>query len=70
MALSLEVTPRAGGSHLRTETRVRPTDTGAWRAFRPYWLVVKPFSSLIRRDLLLAIRRRAESGVSAGRRAA
>jgi hypothetical protein len=61
MALSLEVTPEPGGSRLRTETRVKPTDARAARSFRPYWLIVKPFSALIRRDLLRAIKRRAES---------
>jgi hypothetical protein len=62
MALSLEVVPgEAGGSRLRTETRVKPTDPGAARSFAPYWLVVKPFSALIRRDLLRGIRLRAEA---------
>jgi hypothetical protein len=62
MAFSFEVAPAgAGGSRLRTETRVKPTDAGAARSFAPYWLVVKPFSALIRRDLLRGIRRRAET---------
>jgi hypothetical protein len=64
VALSLEVTTVDGGSRLRTETRVRPTDRAAALAFAPYWLVVKPFSSLIRRDLLRAVRRRAERSLS------
>ena len=63
MAISLEIAPTAdGGSRLRTETRVKATDAGAARAFAPYWLIVKPFSGLIRRDMLRGIRRRAEAG--------
>jgi len=51
--------PDAGGSVLSTETRVR---AGTWRAraaFRAYWLLVGPFSALIRRRWLRAIARSA-----------
>jgi hypothetical protein len=44
---------------LTTETRVRLTDADARRSFRRYWLVVRPFSGLIRRAWLRAIVRRA-----------
>jgi hypothetical protein len=44
---------------LSTETRVRLTDAHARRAFRRYWLVIRPFSGLIRRAWLRAIARRA-----------
>jgi hypothetical protein len=47
---------------LRTETRVRLTDAAARRRFRAYWLVVRPFSGLVRRSWLAAARRRAEGG--------
>jgi hypothetical protein len=47
------------GTRLSTETRVQPTDTAA-RAFRPYWWAIRAGSGLIRRDVLRAVRRRAE----------
>ena len=46
---------------LVTETRVRLTDETARRSFRGYWLVVRPFSGLVRRSWLKAAKRRAES---------
>ena len=44
-----------GGSILSTETRV----AGGGRAFRAYWLAVRPFSGLIRRRWLIAAAKRA-----------
>lgn len=49
-----------GGSMVSTETRVRCTDARARRSFRRYWLVVGPFSALIRRRALALIRTEAE----------
>jgi hypothetical protein len=47
--------PRADGrTVLRAETRVRARDDAARRRFRVYWLVVRPFSGLIRRAWLSA----------------
>jgi hypothetical protein len=43
-----------------TETRVHVEDPAARRAFRRYWLVIRPFSGLIRIVFLRAVRRRAE----------
>ncbi len=43
-----------GRSILRTETRVRADDRAARVAFRAYWLVMRPFSGLIRRRWLRA----------------
>ena len=45
-----------GGSRLTTETRVKAVDDRARRAFRFYWLAIGPFSALIRRRWLWAIR--------------
>jgi hypothetical protein len=56
MALEL----RAEDGVLSTETRVLLTDEAARRAFRRYWLVVRPFSVLTRRSWLAAAKRRAE----------
>ena len=53
---------RLDGATLSTETRVLLTDVSARRAFRLYWLAIRPFSGLIRRVWLRAIKRRAESG--------
>ncbi|MEO7366749.1 MAG: hypothetical protein ABIZ36_02255 [Gemmatimonadaceae bacterium] len=47
-------------SELRTETRVRCAVDARWK-FRLYWFVVRPGSGLIRRAMLNAIRREAES---------
>lgn len=44
---------------LSTETRVQLTDERSRRLFRRYWLVIRPFSGLIRREWLRAIARRA-----------
>jgi hypothetical protein len=49
-----------GGCRLRTETRVECLDDAARWRFRLYWAIVGPFSALIRREMLRAIRRDAE----------
>lgn len=53
---------RLEGTTLSTETRVFLTDAASRTSFRRYWLVIRPFSGLIRRVWLRAIRRRAEAG--------
>ena len=50
-------------TRLSTETRVCCADGAARRRFRPYWLLVRPGSGLIRRAMLGAIRRAAEGPV-------
>ena len=52
---------RIGPSLLSTETRVHVPDPASRRKFGRYWLVVKPFSGLIRVLFLRAARRRAEA---------
>ncbi len=47
------------GGELTTETRVMLTDERSRRAFGRYWLLIRPFSGLIRRRWLAAIVRRA-----------
>ena len=49
----------ADGERLVTETRVEIEDERARRAFGRYWLVVRPFSGLVRRLWLCAAARRA-----------
>jgi hypothetical protein len=46
-----------GGSIVYTETRVLSQGRGARRIFRVYWLIVRPFSGLIRRRWLRAVAR-------------
>jgi hypothetical protein len=57
--MAISVAARAG--RLETETRVLLTDAASRRRFRAYWLVVRPFSGLIRREWLRAAVRRAGS---------
>jgi hypothetical protein len=52
---------RSEAGQLSTETRVWLTDAQARRRFRAYWLVVRPFSGLVRRSWLRAAKRRAEA---------
>ena len=51
---------RVAGGALTTETRVWLTDASARRGFATYWLLIRPFSGLIRRRWLAAAVRRAE----------
>jgi hypothetical protein len=46
---------QAHAGKLTTETRVLLTDARSRRAFRRYWLIIRPFSGLIRRRWLAAI---------------
>ena len=57
IVFDLRVRPAESGSLLSTETRV----AGGGLAFRAYWLVVRPFSGLIRRRWLIAAAKRAEA---------
>ena len=57
------VEPHASGrgTRLFTETRVRCLGRSSRRWFRLYWLVIRPFSGLLRRAMLSGIRARAIS---------
>jgi len=55
IVFDLRARPTEGGSILSTETRV----AGGGLRFRAYWLVIRPFSGLIRRRWLTAAARRA-----------
>jgi len=46
-------------TRLATETRVLCLDAGSRRRFRLYWLLIRPFSGLLRRSMLAGIKRRA-----------
>lgn len=64
-AMNFTLAASAAGTLLRTETRVLAADPASRRAFRRYWLVIRPFSGLIRREWLRAIARRAERAATA-----
>ena len=61
-AWNFVVTPHEQGAVLSTETRVLCSDDAALRSFRRYWFFIRPFSGLIRRFMLRAIRDEAEGG--------
>ena len=52
---------RARPGSLSTETRVHIPDPKSRRRFERYWRVVRPFSGLIRSQVLRAAKRRAEA---------
>ena len=55
VAVDLRATALADGrSRLSTETRIAAVDRRARRAFGAYWLVVGPFSAILRRQWLRA----------------
>jgi hypothetical protein len=61
-AMSFELAEQAGGTHVRTETRVQATDRSTRRKFGRYWRLIRPGSGAIRRSWLRAAKRRAEGG--------
>ena len=64
-AFNLLVEPLDGArTRLSTETRIRALGPSARRRFRLYWLIIRPFSSLLRRSMLSGIRAHAERDVS------
>ena len=63
-AMSVRVEPLAPDrTRLSTETRVRALGPQAARRFRLYWLLVRPFSGLLRRSMLNGIAARARASV-------
>jgi hypothetical protein len=60
VAMDIRVHPEHERTRLSTETRIHATDERARRAFALYWLLIRPGSGLVRRELLRAIARRAE----------
>ena len=61
VATAFTAAPDGAGSRIATETRIAATDAVARRRFARYWRVVGPFSGVTRREMLSAIRRRAEA---------
>lgn len=50
-------------TRLTTETRVRCLDDESRRSFGFYWMFIQPFSTLIRREMLKIVRKKAEMSV-------
>ena len=46
---------------LTTETRIRCTDDVSLRSFNRYWRLVRPFSGLVRSEVLRSIKKAVES---------
>ena len=61
VAAAFTVLPEGDGLRVGTETRIAATDDTARRRFGRYWRLIGPFSSITRREMLAAIRRRAEA---------
>jgi hypothetical protein len=61
VAMAFTVVPDGTGSRVATETRMAATDAVARRRFGRYWRVIGPFSGITRREMLSAIKRRAEA---------
>ena len=61
VAAAFTVDGAGAGSRVGTETRIEATDAAARRRFGHYWRLVGPFSSITRREMLAAMRRRAEA---------
>jgi hypothetical protein len=53
--------PDGADSRLTTETRIKCTDSESRRRFGFYWMLIRPFSGLIRMQMLRAIKRHAEA---------
>lgn len=48
-------------TRLTTETRIKCLDVESRRSFGRYWMFIRPFSGLIRMEMLKTIKRKAES---------
>jgi hypothetical protein len=59
--MNFRLEPQNGSTRVSTVTRVHVEDRGARRKFALYWLVIRPFSGLIRILMLRVIKRRAEA---------
>jgi hypothetical protein len=56
VAMNFAMRPHDTGTLVTTETRAFSTDDGARRRFARYWLIIRPFSGLIRRRMLAVLR--------------
>ena len=65
LAISVRVEPGVAGDYrFIMEHRTLPLSEAAKRKFRAYWLVIKPMGAFVSRQLLLAVKRRAEAAAA------
>lgn len=50
-----------GETHLTTETRIQCLDAKSRKSFGFYWMFIRPFSGLIRKEMLKLVKLRAEA---------
>jgi hypothetical protein len=62
MSLRVEPTATPGRNRLVLEHRTHPLSETSRRKFRRYWRVIKPSGAFVTKQLLQAIKRRAEAG--------
>jgi hypothetical protein len=55
LAWGFDLEPSGPGTRLRTETRIRCLSADSRRRLRPYWMIIRPISGLIRREILAGI---------------
>lgn len=61
---NFKITPLDGNQvRLETETRIFCQDPNVRKNFGRYWFLIRPFSGLIRKEMLKIIKRKAERGI-------
>lgn len=60
-AWNFSLSPDGDDTRLTTETRIKCLDDASRSSFRFYWTFVRPFSGLIRMEMLRAIKNKAEA---------
>lgn len=60
--LSFSLTPGSNGTTLlETETRIFCTDEVSHKKFLRYWFFIRPFSGIIRKEILKSVKRKSET---------
>jgi hypothetical protein len=65
LALAFEFVEREGGCLAMTETRICCNDGAAFRRMLAYWILIRPASGLIRREMLRLLDRECAAGSGA-----
>ena len=55
---NFELVPTGNGTQVNTETRILCLGDNARQKFRRYWFFVRPFSGLIRKEILRGIKKK------------
>lgn len=58
---NFSLSEREGETTLKTETRIQCLDEDSRQSFALYWTIIKPFSGLIREEMLRLIKEKAEN---------